>query len=526
MTDGHVRVSDFMTPGAGDDAIAINAAIKAAQGKPVLLEAKTYYLDTPIELNWTTDASTASRPATKLIGAGKDVTVLVNRGTGPAVQHTVTVAQADVGLRMTNGELAHFTIRRPGNTPNAGGIRLFSFWLGHLHDLGVSDMAGHGIELPVDPNLNLNPDRYSCGMLRVEACDIRSNTGFGIRATMWSIKWMIERCYIVNNRLGGISTTGAGHEIKANSIAGNGQDGGTQAAGLHLAYETAGSPHNANVQSNEFDNNWGTHVWVEGYHHEVHQNRFIQSGKPSQTEDTYRNSQCVRLDVTSTSSATENAVDRNLFRFDAAAAGKKITAIAISAGASVANRCIDNLFAAVDEASHSQKPEDVGVTKYDVAPSGVRNLTTESGVQVAGSGPVSYGLGQIAVVKGAFTRLLKVAPTKLPFAEMIDSGACFANDVFTAPYPGFLEIQFNGVFKPIAKAAVGARVLVFRNGAQYHAQELPQGFSPLDKPAGCAFGIVLKVAKADAIELWASVDQDDTLYWVSSASATTTFKML
>jgi hypothetical protein len=320
------------------------------------------------------------------------------------------VAQAaavGAGVRMTNGELAHFTIKKDGGShANAGGIKLFSYWFPCIHDISISGMTGNGIDLPVDNTLNPNPDRYSCGVIRLDRCDIRSNTGWGVYAALWSVSWLAYQNYIVGNSLGGVYTTGAGHDFSDNAVAGNGT--GVGSVGLHIAYGGVGTPHNVLIRSNEIDNNWGTQVLLEGYHHILTQNRFISDSAQGAGGVAYRASYGIKLDATASGAAQEITVRDNLFRYDNPAVGRTTTGVYIvPAAGATANSILNNVFSTV-----------VGITKYNFPSNRARNLAVENGIQVAGSDQTPYGIGQVTVVTASSSLLLTATPQKLPYAVL------------------------------------------------------------------------------------------------------------
>lgn len=525
-----INVFDFMSSAQITDvqtraktlnvSVPIQNAINEAKGRPVYLPIGTYMITSQIELNWSTSAVDIYQAGTKLIGEDQTKTIIVNRAADYGLKHSVSVAQAAIagaGARFTNGELSNFTITKDGSSAaGAAGIKLFSFWFGYIHDISISGLDNHGLFLPVDAGINANSDRYSCGVLKLERVDIRGNVGWGIRADLWAIIWRILDSYVVSNTVGGIYTTGPMHEIADNSIAGNG--GSTTmatSAGLHIVHGGVGTPHNSFIFNNEFDNNWGCHVKLQGYNNLIERNRFIQDGAQGVGGTAFRNTYVVNFGA-SGSVVELNRMENNLCRFDNAST-YAITAVYLDpAGTPQSNTFVDTVFIGAGS----------GLTKYNFPTNRARNIATEYGLMSAGGDQNTYTTGQVAAVTVSFTTLLGIAATQIPFVALYDSHTRVASNALTIAYSGILMIDFNAVLQPVTTANIAVKIYIYKNGVVYHTQEIPNGFAPLTANVHYPFNLTMKVLAGDVITIYGSSATASTVYFVSDTTATTTFQMV
>lgn len=471
---------------------AIQEAVNFAKGRYIFMPIGTYRIDSPIELNWSSEVGTIYEQGTKIIGESTIDTIIINRFAGYGLKHSVTSAQAAASKRMTNGELSGFSIQFDASSPvGAAGIKLFSFWFGRIEDVMISGSKEHGIYLPVDPAISANPDNYSCAQLRVERCDIRSSTGWGINAGMFSIIWIIDSCYIVNNLLGGVYTAGSGHSVVNTAIAGNGTN--SASVGLHIAHAGVGSPHNVHIRDNEMDNNWGCHIKLEGYSHIVEQNRFIQDASQGSGGVNYRNTHCVRIDPTLTG-ISACSVSNNLFRFDNPGVATLICIHAEPVAGSTGNQCINNIF--------SSSP--ASVVRYSFPSNRARNFAVEDGQQVAGSDSNKYGYGQLSVVIPQNLDMT-TAGVKLPFLAVYDTqGRWFtgANQFYVPLYSGVLKISANLLIRHTVTANTPVTIQIKKNGVVVQTFTYPSGFPALALDYSISFSHTMLIAAGDQIEIW------------------------
>lgn len=529
IEDAPISVADYIPASVNtattDCSSYFNAAIVAAGGqRAVYIPAGTYLITNPIELNWSTDATVIYQSATKLIGQSAVDVVIINRSGDYGLKHTVTALQTSnlgAGVRMANGIVANLTLKTDGSSPaGSAGIKLFSFWYGTLENLYISGAKGHGIYLPVDNALNPNPDTYSCGGLFVKTCDIRSSTGWGIRAELWSITWNIQTNYIVSNEGGGIYTTGSGHQIIGNAVAGNGTYANVAtAAGIHIAYGGVGTPHNVFIRETELQENWGAHVILEGYNHKFTQNRLLQDGTSGNGGNTFRNPYGIKLDATASGSAFNIVCDDNLFRFDNAGAATIKGIYVVNASNSYNDVFSNTVWASVPS----------GLTKYDLPSGRDRIYAIENGLQVAGSGgQTQYNFNQTTVVSPLST-IMTTAGALLQFAVVYDpltrwfGGVGSTNQKYVPLYSGVLKINAS---LAVTQSTPGTAVTfsIYKNGSSVQTFTWPNGF-PTTGTYTVAFGHVLKVDAGDSIEIYGTSTTAANTY-SSSAGSNVTFQML
>jgi hypothetical protein len=496
-----------------------NAAVIAAAGqRPIYVPSGTYLITSPIELNWSTEVGTIYEQATQLIGQSTVDTIILNRSGDYGLKHTVTSAQAQqagAGKRMTNGVLCNFTITTDGSSPaGSAGIELFSFWFGYIHDINVASSKEHGIYLPVDTAISANPDNYSCAQLKVERCDIRSSTGWGVKAEMYSITWLLDSNYIVNNALGGVYTAGTGHQITNNAIAGNGTN--SSSVGLYIAYAGVGTPHNVYIRDNEMDNNWGMHIALEGYSHIVEQNRFIQDATQGTGGIDYRNDYCIVIDPTLTG-LSQCVVNQNTFRFDNPGTATLTAIYIVPVAGATGNQCINNIFVT--------KP--ANVVTYSFPSSRARNFAVEDGLQLSGGNESQYSYGQMTVVTPAST-VMTTAGALLAFTTTYDPQTRWfgsTNQFYVPLYSGVLRIDANLLIKHVTTANTAVTIQIKQNGSTIASFYYPSGFPATGLDYSIAFTHVMKIGAGDQITIFGVATTASDTFSISGTSSVT-FQML
>lgn len=529
-----VSVKDFGAVGNGviDDTAAIQAAINSAQGAPIYIPAGTYIITSPLELNFSTAVSPLNQPATQLIGAGQKVTTLVNRSGDYGIKNTPTLAQTQevIGVRFVGGQLSGFALTTDGSSPaGSGGIELASYWFGNLFNLSITSTDTNAISVPLIPAFGSNPDKYSCGNLIVDNCELNANLGWGIYAGMYSITWIISNCYIVNNALGGIYTLGVGHQIIHNGIAGNGTSAST-VGGIHLDTTVGyGAPENVIVRDNELDNNWGSHIYHTGVNCQFIQNRFIQDAMAGTGGTVYRNTGLMYLDATISAYCTNNIIRNNSVRFDNATTQTILGFSVVNASRAINNAFIDNVWS-----PNVYQANPAYVTKYNFPNTAnvIKQYAVEEGLQVASSDKVVYQFPQVIVAYTATSTNHTTPATKIKLEASYNPNLLGsftfdnATNTFTAPYNGLLRIASNLVYRPNAGGVNQATTIsIYLNGSVYHAQAVPQGFASSTISQNYSFEIVMPVTKADAVTLYAEI-ASGTLASISGTTSTTTFQML
>ena len=529
-----VSVKDFGAVGDGvtDDTAAIQAAIDAAQGKPVLVPEGTYIITSPLELNFSTSISPTYQEATQLIGDGPEKTIIVNRSGDYGIKNTPTVPQTSqpIGVRFFGGKISGFKLTTDGSSPaGSAGIQLASYWFAELLNLNLSDLDGQGIYVPDQSALfGSNADKYSCGTLNVYNCLINANVGWGIRADMYSITWDVSKCYIANNSQGGLYSFGRGHMVVDNAFAGNGNSAVTSIGGLHFALSAGlGAPENIIVCNNEFDNNWGSHIYHEGKNTLIYQNRFIQNATAGSGGSTFRNTALVYFSSLTSSACFGNIVRNNSVRFDNATTQTILGFVVLNNSGTYNNSFIDNSWSPSAYAQNTSY-----VTKY-LLPSALERLyAVENGIQTHGSAQTAYSYGQIVTTRVSATVSHTSTPSQIKLTGVynptINGVASFDNSTWTfnVPYGGLLKISSNNRYSPTASAvAQSANLYVYVNGSPYHTQLVPQGFSTDSVSENYMFDIVFPVSLGDEITMYADVAAGQ-LSSRSTTTTTTTFQML
>jgi hypothetical protein len=529
----YISVKDFGATGDGvtDDSFSIQAAIDSAQGRPVYIPAGTYILDNPLELNFSSNISPTYQPATQLIGDGQKVVTLVNRSGDYGIKNTPTLAQTQqtIGVRFSGGILTGFTLTTDGSSPaGSAGIQLASYWFATLSNLAITSTKENGIYIPEIPAFGSNPDKYSCGNMVVDNCELNANLAWGISAEMYSITWTVKNCYIANNAAGGIYTQGVGHQIIDNAIAGNGNVAVTSIGGIHFdTIAGYGAPENIIVRDNEFDNNWGSHIYHTGYNCQFIQNRFIQSAAAGTGGLTFRNAAIAYFDSTVSQFCTNNVIRNNSIRFDNATTQTIIGFAVLDTVGNKNNAFIDNAWS-----PNAYQANPTYVTKYSFPSARNRIYGIEEGIQIASSDRIAYQFPQVIVAYTGVSTNHTTPATKIKLQSSYNPNILNAftfddsTNTLVAPYNGLLRIASNLLYRPTAGGVNQAvTISVYLNGVAYHSQSIPQGFPNSSVNQNYNFEIVMPVLKNDDITLYAEIAAG-TLSSISSTTSTITFQML
>jgi hypothetical protein len=237
--------------GSTDDTVAIQSAITAAAGRPIVVPPGIYVITSSLTYNTTT----TDKPGLQLFGAGMLHTVFDNRvarGTLFSINGSVSLSNFQKG-----GWLRDFSIVTTTSPQSSHGIELKGAWYYTLERLRITGLTGDGIRLT---SVLGDPDAPS--NITIRQCEIRSNRGIGVNFNSSSgiintggVE--ISGSQIVSNAGGGVQYIGIEGIIANSSIAYNGGFGG-----LHIKYN-AGGPAALSVRNVEFDNNSGTHVKID-----------------------------------------------------------------------------------------------------------------------------------------------------------------------------------------------------------------------------------------------------------------------
>ncbi|MBN9642943.1 MAG: hypothetical protein J0I68_30740 [Achromobacter sp.] len=524
-----ISVRDFGAVGDGvvDDTLAIQAAINYAKGRTVFLPAGRYLITAPIELNTSTAITPKYQPASRLIGDGALTTVILNRSGDYAIKNTPTAGQYSEanGVRFTGGELCHFSIVADGSSPaGSGGIKLASYWMGYLHDLVIEQVKGNGIWLHRYASIGggTNSDSYSCGNLHVDNVRIDKCTGYGVLSDVWSITWRIHSCAIGGNALGGIKTGGALHVISENTIFGNGTDTNSD-AGVYLWYSNSQTPHTVEISGNEFDNNWGNHIKIEGHGNSIARNRLVHSALLGPGGNAFRAPVCIDIDGRSNSGTSNNVLRNNFFRADNGAVGMALVDIVSRGDAQCLNNAaIDNIFGAFPDFVRSN---------YSFRSDAGSDYATEFGVQVAGSNAVPYDKNVVAIASNNTLTDIQTTATTIPLVPLYNTKNFDSpNSQFIVPFSGIISVTANLVLQPsVAAVGLPVELHLYKGGASFYSVRLPAGLPGASQNHTVMLNTTLKVAFGETLRLRAVFPgrtSSAQISCIQAANATTTFRML
>lgn len=535
-----LSVKDFGAVGDGtaNDTAAIQAAIDSAQGRTILIPAGTYLITSPLEMVWTSASDSIAFPATRIIGEGELKTVILNRSGDYALKNTVSVSQAAAQTKFYGGVIQDLRINHDALSPvGSGGIKLSSYWYPSIRNVFIASSKAYGIYIPGDAaNLNAAYDYYSCGQILLDNVQISAAVGWGIYADTPSLLWSITRCYINSNAGGGIYTGGSGHDISDCAIVGNGNINQTSVGGVWFAYTGGGAggagvaPHNIVFRSNEMQDNYGSHVFHEGYNCNFAQNRFLSGIDPT-TNDFFNNFD-VFISGAAAGAAFGNVFRDNTYSFSGATT-QTITANYVQETANTYNnQFIDNIWQPTSYVNSY-------VTKYAFPVNQVRNYATENGLQVAGvtDGGTTfapYGRNPIAITYVANTVATITTATKLALVSAYNTKNAAGTDVFDAvnyafiaPCSGYLKITSALVFYPVDVTAQNQeiKVMVYKNGVLDYTRWMFQGLPTQNGKATIPFDITIPAQENDGFTVYASVAAGN-LGVVGDTKATVVFQII
>jgi len=219
-----VSVKDFGAVGDGvaDDTAAIQAALTAAMGKPVLLPKGKYKITSTLKL---VPPAGLFEIAPRLIGEGMHSSIIdthVANGPAIAIENTTTHNFA------SNGLLSDFAIIGTTSPANADGIFLHAAYHIKIEGVRVEGLAGRGLHIGCKSAGDADTSAY----LRVSQCRFFKN-GYGIYAKSDAAGGLplsiiiIELCALDQNVNGGIALWSIDQiKIQYNTITGCGATGG------------------------------------------------------------------------------------------------------------------------------------------------------------------------------------------------------------------------------------------------------------------------------------------------------------
>ncbi|WP_374488579.1 glycosyl hydrolase family 28-related protein [Zoogloea sp.] len=239
--------------GLRDSSPALNAAIAAAAGRPVILPAGKFRLDAPLRFSPT---GSAHVPGLTLLGAGQHLTILqVRHSQGAAILLDQT---PDRSYRFGQyGMLAGFTLEGM-NVASGPAIRVSGAWRYQLEDLTVRYFKGNAIEVPWRGDIHTNPDAWQT-TLRMSRVTLDYNQGWGVyseAATGFLLN--ADDLMVRLNGAGGLNLTGSAR-IVGGAIAWNYGPGVV----IRKQQPSGANPQISILERIEFDGNTDAHLKVE-----------------------------------------------------------------------------------------------------------------------------------------------------------------------------------------------------------------------------------------------------------------------
>jgi hypothetical protein len=271
--------------GTNDDASAINAALVAADGKPVILPPGTINVGSKLER--TTSTSTTFKSGPILRGAGMNVTTLSYSGATTDVG-VISLTTGDTsGLKyMLGAEISDLQITQANTTADVDAIRMTATWMLTIRRVQIQNMKRHGIFVPPRTDIHTNSDHYQDLYPMIEHCRINGCGGWGIRfeAGNGAGPHFIARNQITSCVGGGIYTEVGQGTIENNVITGCGTAAGDAAltGGMIVAaaavVDSGPTPYGLRIIHNEFDTNYMVNLRISaGVCCLVSHNRFISN---------------------------------------------------------------------------------------------------------------------------------------------------------------------------------------------------------------------------------------------------------
>jgi hypothetical protein len=171
-----VNVLDFGAVGDGvaDDTAAIQAAIDAAEGRPVYVPAGTYVVQSTITM--TSYGTSTFRQGSQLIGDGIGKTIFDNQvSSGPMLN---LISSGTAGSHFSMGaQLSGFNVIRTTTETDQTAIKIITSYMVRLEQIHINGMTGKGIHIPTILGDNDGSNMVTLNQVRIENC-----SGWGIYA--------------------------------------------------------------------------------------------------------------------------------------------------------------------------------------------------------------------------------------------------------------------------------------------------------------------------------------------------------
>jgi len=265
-----ISVKDFGAAGDGvqDDTSYIQAALNAANGRPVLIPQGTYKITSSLSIDAT---GLGVVRGIYIYGEGEDKTVIDNASGSPAFDLTSGTSSSDwlEGLNISDLSVLNST-----SSSSTIGLQLSGVRKSTLKNITVKQQTSYGLYF-----ISTTGDATDCFKITVENCTFESNGGDGVRvyggpnAIHSSLKFI--NCRVGLNSATGISFYSA-VQCSVENCAIYYNDG----TGLVLSVIDGPFSKLNSVISSEFDSNNGIQVDVRNAKDTVLANNYIISNTP------------------------------------------------------------------------------------------------------------------------------------------------------------------------------------------------------------------------------------------------------
>ena len=502
---------DWSSDGSTFTDVEIQSAINYSDGtRGVRLGENTFIINNQVNMVTSTNSSDIYQSGNSLAGGGKDKTIIINRCGDFWVSHKPSVAQAAIGVRFQGFKLNGMSVNTDGSSlAGSSGALIYSAWQGECCDYQETGLLGDGFTLPLDAALNSNPDRYSCGIFRMDRVRFQSGEGIGLNCENPSLTLTIDNYYIVGNKSGGFFLAGASHNVLSGSIAGNGETAAVNGFGLHLAHSTGFTQHNVRVFGAEIDNNYGRDIIVDGFSNDI-ECRIIQDGSTGfkATDMIYFNS--------AASGAAKNNTAKIRIRIDNANANA-INVVTSTDTAGTEDNKVDIVYGVTGDDTNVIKANLMGTTRE-------RNTVSQDGHVIGASHKGAINNTNKSFISPASSMQLGTTASILPFTSVYDDFGLWSANKFTAPHTGLVTVAFSAPFRDIilnSDIVISIKV----NGATVSDIEFSGGTGVTSGQRQLSFIDTNAVNSGDEVEIFGRSGVINGTFFISDTDATTKISM-
>lgn len=251
--------------GATDCAIAVQAAVTAAAGRPVYFPAGTYKIGTTIDCSPVAyDSSSFGAPA-KIIGDGQLKTYFDNRVNGPLFS-MVTTSTSGTFKGSLGGRFEGFTINRGASTTNGVGIYMTGAYQPTIQNVSIIGMSLHGIQIPC-----ILGDNDASNMVLIDHVRIQDCAGWGIKANGDSSHNEVSFIYMQQVFIQNCGTTDGAYQPGSGGMNWKGQILTMQQCGFTINQNCglfipgqSGAANTVDLQDTTFENNKVRGIFCRG----------------------------------------------------------------------------------------------------------------------------------------------------------------------------------------------------------------------------------------------------------------------